>query len=611
MDSSSLSAVFGLSGSMLDFLARQSLYAAAVAVVVWTVLAAVKPRHPMLHLALWWLVLARLVLPADFSTSWSLRATAETVLAQVVWPAGEPRVKVPGSEDLAPVASPLPVEVAAGEGTAGAALPETVVASSSFDAAELLPLGLFLFWLGGAAAMSILLVRAERSARHAIRMAEPVDAPLLRQLADAWAQRFRISRRVRVLVTQEATAPFTAGLFRPVIVLPRTLLDRLDAVEMSAVIGHEMSHIRSYDVAWRMLERVLLVVFFFHPMVWMAVRRIDTAREAACDVAAANSGMVARNSYAKGLLAALKAFRIEPEMAFARTLSIQGGTSDGLKTRLIWLKGETAMSTPAKMMGAVGVVGLGLLVLPMAEARQAVPTLDALETASLPAAVQTAEAPRVPAAPRAPQAPAAPQVAVAPEAPAVPEVPAVPAVPEVPPVPAPVNVWSPAFAQSIQRTVDASLKTEAAARETERKITAKLAGLDEKIARTVESAMADAERARRTGFAYARSGDYVVSTDADKGGYSASVAADEFALALAVDAETIRRHSLAEVVNRLRTTARQMRANPRQFDPDDMGAFVLRTDDGITIKVAGAIDKAADALEERINVMERERGGRR
>src|SRR5690606_20733522 len=134
-------------------------------------------------------------------------------------------------------------------------------------------------------------------------------------------------------------------------VLPRTLLVRLDEVELSAVIGHEMSHIRSFDVVWRMVERVLLVLFFFHPMVWMAVRRIDTAREAACAVSAASSGLIARASYARGLLAALKAFRLEPEVAFARTLSIQGGTGNGLKTRLVWLKGETSMSTPAKLLG--------------------------------------------------------------------------------------------------------------------------------------------------------------------------------------------------------------------------------------------------------------------
>src|SRR5690606_17784886 len=167
-------------------------------------------------------------------------------------------------------------------------------------------------------------------------------------------------------------------------------------------------------------------------MVWMAVRRIDTAREAACDVSAASSGLIARASYARGLLAALKAFRLEPEVAFARTLSIQGGTGNGLKTRLVWLKGETSMSTPAKLFGAAGVVGLGLLVLPMAEARQSIPQFEA-EPLLAPAAPAPAPAP---AAPEAPAAPAVQAVALPPAPPVTPPATS-PATPPAPPKAAP------------------------------------------------------------------------------------------------------------------------------------------------------------------------------
>lgn len=632
MDMGFFAAFTGLSGSVVDFLMQQSLYAAAVAVVVWTVLAIVKPRHPLLHLTLWWFVLARLVLPADLATSWSLRASAETLLAKAVWPLGEPHVNVVGGQGSVPVS-----DLGQAASQVGAQVPAMPVEAVASTAADMLPLALFLFWVGGAVAMAILLVRAERSARNTIAMAEPAENPLLGQLVDAWAKRFGISRHVRVLVTQEATAPFTAGVLRPVIVLPRKLLDRLDAVEMSAVIGHEMSHIRSFDAAWRMVERALLVVFFFHPMVWMAVRRIDTAREAACDVSAANSGVVARNAYAKSLLAALKAFRIEPEMAFARTLSIQGGTGDGLKTRLVWLKGETAMSTPAKVLGAVGIVGLGLLVLPMAQARQSMPAIDT-ETldAKTPAAAPTALPVKAPAAPHAPVArvaPSAPAVLAAPASPALQVAPAAPPAPEL------ARLHGEDFGAAIEESIEARLEAEEAAREAELDAAeirreaeqeAREAQLEARLAAAEARREADlmAREARREAMLAANEA-HRTTIEAQRAANAArrdaQLKAAEARREAAADAEVARRKARAEVnraqwdahsreawtqqvrseamgtaVSSLRRTAEQMRTNPDMFL--DRGTVYGRS----TIQTREELNQVAAELEAKANQLERE-----
>lgn len=604
MNTGMFTTVTGLSGGVLDFLAQQSLYAAAAAAVVWTVLAVVKPRHPLLHLALWWFVLARLVLPADLAATWSLRASAETLLAKAVWPMGAPHVNVVGGEGSVPIsdlAQTPPAEVAA--------LPvETVTTAAT--AGDLLPLAVFLFWLGGAVAMAILLVRAERSARRTIALAEPASDPLPAQLVGAWAQRFRISRRVRVLVTPEATAPFTAGVLRPVIVLPRTLLDRLDPVEVSAVIGHEMSHIRSFDVVWRMVERALLILFFFHPMVWMAVRHIDTAREAACDVAAANSGVVARNAYAKGLLAALKAFRIEPEVAFARTLSIQGGTSDGLKTRLVWLKGETAMSTPAKVLGAAGILGLGLLVLPMAQARQSDPAINVekVETGTLTSAVAAVPVPpsapavkaaavKAPAAPAAPATPAAPKVVVAPVPPVAPPAPVVIA-----------GLPGKDFEVRLEKSIEARLEAEEAAREAELEAAeARREAEQEAREARLEArlAAAEAQREARQAAREARHEALLAASEARREALqAASVARREAQLGKDLS-ERIRRDVLSATASSLRAAAKDMRENPQRFTEGGEFAFI-QAQPGRTVDVETDMRKAAERLEAEAAKLERQ-----
>lgn len=418
-----------LAERLVDYLLVQSLYAAVVAGLVWTVLAVVRPRHPLLHLALWWLVLARLVLPTDFATSWSIRSSAETMMAHALWPDGAPHINPVGPAHAATPALAAPMvtvnsvrQVASGIPATTAAMPAT--ASAPAPVVPFWPLVLTLLWAGGVAAMTILLARAGREARRLVLLAEPAGPSpaeaLASALVEAWRHRLAVRRPVRLLVTPEVSAPFTTGLFRPVIVLPRRLVARLDAAALSAVIGHEMAHVRGFDVAWRGFERLLLILFFFHPLVWMAVRRIDVARESCCDGRAATAGMISTLDYGRGLIAALKAFRLPATPTLAGTLGMDGAAGHGLKQRLVWLKQGSALSTPARVAGLAGVVTLGLLVLPLAHAAvdSDATAIEAADGKAVPTATPShtvvkrrivAAVPKAPSAPVAPSAPSAPQ----------------------------------------------------------------------------------------------------------------------------------------------------------------------------------------------------------
>lgn len=475
-----------LAERLVDYLLVQSLYAAVVAGLVWTVLAVVRPRHPLLHLALWWLVLARLVLPTDFATSWSIRSSAETMMAHALWPDGTPHINPVGP---AHAATPVLAAPATTSGlTAGTAtvhppsaasvpsVPASVVPSAApiaETATPFWPLALTLLWAGGVAAMAILLARAVREARRLVLLAEPAGRTLAGSLVEAWRHRLAVRRPVRLLVTPEVSAPFTTGLWRPVIVLPRRLVARLDAAELSAVIGHEMAHVRGFDVAWRGVERLLLILFFFHPLVWMAVRRIDVARESCCDQRAATAGMISTLDYGRGLIAALKAFRLPATPTLAGTLGVDGATGHGLKQRLVWLKQGSALSTPARVAGLAGVATLGLLVLPLAHA-----AVDPVRVATTSATDRVAPVPALPshtlvkqrivaAAPQEPAAPAAPAVPQGPGARvppgdvvAAPPVLPVPPAPPVPPVavdPGAGMAWAGTSFAQLQREANARL----------------------------------------------------------------------------------------------------------------------------------------------------------
>lgn len=107
-------------------------------------------------------------------------------------------------------------------------------------------------------------------------------------------------RRVRLLTDSEIGAPFTVGIFRPVICLPEGLLP----FQREMVLAHENMHIRRRDNLSKLLAYAVRCVHWFNPFVWLAFRYFEEDMEASCDEAVLRElGYERRKEYAKTLLA--------------------------------------------------------------------------------------------------------------------------------------------------------------------------------------------------------------------------------------------------------------------------------------------------------------------
>jgi TonB family protein len=78
------------------------------------------------------------------------------------------------------------------------------------------------------------------------------------------------------------TQPITFGIRRPVILLPRRLLD-LSPAAQRAVVCHEMLHVARRDWAWLLVEEAIRALFWFHPALLWAIGRIQLRREERVD----------------------------------------------------------------------------------------------------------------------------------------------------------------------------------------------------------------------------------------------------------------------------------------------------------------------------------------
>lgn len=96
--------------------------------------------------------------------------------------------------------------------------------------------------------------------------------------------------------------PAQLGIFRRRIILPADFATRFTATEQRLVLAHETTHARRYDCAWTALAHAFVVLFWFHPMAWWALRAFRADQELACDASVIRRHPRSRRTYAEALL---------------------------------------------------------------------------------------------------------------------------------------------------------------------------------------------------------------------------------------------------------------------------------------------------------------------
>jgi beta-lactamase regulating signal transducer with metallopeptidase domain len=96
--------------------------------------------------------------------------------------------------------------------------------------------------------------------------------------------REKLNRRdVELRESSRVRVPSMVGLFHPTILIPANMVDESDGQYRDAILVHEFGHILRGDFGWQLIMRVVQAALWFHPLMWLAERRIHFIRERACD----------------------------------------------------------------------------------------------------------------------------------------------------------------------------------------------------------------------------------------------------------------------------------------------------------------------------------------
>ena len=263
-----------MSFSLFWQVVRLSLTAGWMILVLLALRPLLKKAPRRFSCLLWGLVAVRLALPFSFESRVSMvpqAAAAPQKIAQALNP-GQMNWVSPA----ALAANPLPAAEAA---------------APAFSPASLIPLA----WGLGIAAMLLYAAVSYFRLSRQVRLSAPAGK--------------------RVYRCDTISTPFILGIVNPKIYLPSDL-DERTAV---SVLAHEQAHLRRGDHLWKPLGYVLLSIYWFNPLCWVAYFLFCRDVEQACDEAVIERmNPQQKKDYSAALLACAAPNRIQVcPLAFA------------------------------------------------------------------------------------------------------------------------------------------------------------------------------------------------------------------------------------------------------------------------------------------------------
>jgi uncharacterized protein (TIGR03435 family) len=89
--------------------------------------------------------------------------------------------------------------------------------------------------------------------------------------------------RIRIMSSPAMIEPGIFGIFRPVLLLPEGIADRLTPAQLQSILAHELCHVKRRDNLAAAMHMIVEAAFWFHPLVWWIGARLVEERERACD----------------------------------------------------------------------------------------------------------------------------------------------------------------------------------------------------------------------------------------------------------------------------------------------------------------------------------------
>ncbi|MEN2775739.1 M56 family metallopeptidase [Acetivibrio clariflavus] len=109
-----------------------------------------------------------------------------------------------------------------------------------------------------------------------------------KQYINMWSSKLNIKYEIRVKETSLVKAPAVYGFIRPILLFPRVIENSISDEDLSAIVLHELSHIKRKDTILGVASLLTKFIHWFNALVWFAFSLLKHDFEAFCDSMALN-----------------------------------------------------------------------------------------------------------------------------------------------------------------------------------------------------------------------------------------------------------------------------------------------------------------------------------
>ncbi|MBL7185067.1 MAG: ankyrin repeat domain-containing protein [Phycisphaerae bacterium] len=247
-----------------NYLLMQSWQIAVLVVVIAAATFALRNRSAHVRYLLWLIVLAKCLVPPLLEVPVAVLPERVPVAAAFTIPlpaAVETMPETTGPLEVAPIVAPV------------------VPSRPQLSPRQWIVIG----WLAGVLAFAcIAAVKAGRTVRWLRRDRRPLSHDVQTGVNDLLSP-LGLRRLPRMWLLEGIGQPFVWGAVRGDIYLPASFVRIPDDGHRRHVLGHELGHVMRFDAAVNLVQIIAQSVFWFHPLVWWANRRIRAEREKCCD----------------------------------------------------------------------------------------------------------------------------------------------------------------------------------------------------------------------------------------------------------------------------------------------------------------------------------------
>ncbi|WP_273225900.1 M56/M15 family metallopeptidase [Geosporobacter ferrireducens] len=228
--------------------------------------------------SLWILVLLRLLIPVTFESPFSIFNLLDMNfrITSMVQNNNETFKVLPFAHE------PLMEEELVGSNTEHSGYQDDIADNENNLHLSILKV-LSLAWLMGFLVLAVFSYIITIRFKHRTRNFKPLENSEIQFLVEYCRKKVKIKRPISVYMNPYFRSPCISGIIKPRIYLPEDICCRADQVQLQHILLHELSHYKRKDL-WSNLFSVLTVlVHWFNPLVWLAVKKMRYDREIACD----------------------------------------------------------------------------------------------------------------------------------------------------------------------------------------------------------------------------------------------------------------------------------------------------------------------------------------